>query len=151
MERVLGDGCLGGHPPTFVPAANAISGWRLSERCRNAKWLESTGESQLAQPTARREKFEPVGQGDSHWPASYYQDRQLHCWRSSRGRLSRPDSRPNFLVSLATEDEKIPRPQWYFFAACTSSVITDFMPHDVRNKSFPSSALRVLSNKSFLL
>ena len=87
MERVLGDGCLGGHPPTFVPAANAISGWRLSERCRNAKWLESTGESQLAQPAARREKFEPVGQGDSHWPASYYQDRQLHCWRSSRGRL----------------------------------------------------------------
>jgi len=77
MERVLGDGCLGGHPPTFVPAAHANSGWRLSERCRNAKWLESTGESQLAQPAARREKLKPVGQWDSHGPASYYQDRQF--------------------------------------------------------------------------
>lgn len=43
----------------------------------NAKWLESAGESRVAQPAARREKLKPVGQWDSHGPASYYQDRQF--------------------------------------------------------------------------
>lgn len=136
MERALGDGCLGGHPPTFVPAAHANSGWRLRERCWNTKWLESTGESQLAQPAARREKCEPVGQGYSHWPASYYQDRQLHCWRSSQGRLSLQDSQPDFLVSLTAGDEKKYRTlSGIFLAAYRFSAINGF--HD-RRRGGPS-------------
>jgi hypothetical protein len=56
------------------------------------RWRKSA-----AEPAARIERFEPVGQGRSPGFLIVVKDRRLHCWRSSRRRLPRPELRPGLL------------------------------------------------------